>query len=52
MSEYYLRDIKQEKEIEYRKGTFFSESTVAFVRTPKTLTFFFSETENLNFGDF
>ena len=34
-----------------RKGTFLSEDTDAFVITPNTRTFFFPETENLNFGD-
>ena len=34
------------------KGTFFSESTDVFVITPNRLTFFFPETENLNFGYF
>ena len=34
------------------KGTFLSESTDVFVITPNRRTFFFPETENLNFGDF
>ena len=34
------------------KGTFLSESTDAFVITPNRLTFFFPETESLNFGHF
>ena len=33
------------------KGTFFSESTDVFVITSNRRTFFFPETENLNFGD-
>ena len=34
------------------KGTFFSEiGTDFFVITPNRRTFFFPETENLNFGD-
>ena len=33
------------------KGTFLSEDTDVFVRTPNRRTFFFPETENLNFGD-
>ena len=34
------------------KGTFLSESFDVFVITSKTRTFFFPETEILNFGDF
>ena len=34
------------------KGTFLSESTDVFVTTPNRLTFFFPETESLNFGHF
>ena len=34
------------------KGTFFSERTDFFVITPNRRTFFFPETENLNFDDF
>jgi hypothetical protein len=34
------------------KGTFLSEDTDAFVITSNRRTFFFPETENLNFGDF
>ena len=34
------------------KGTFLSENTDVFVITPNRRTFFFPETENLNFGDF
>ena len=33
------------------KGTFLSESTDVFVKTPIRRTFFFPETKNLNFGD-
>jgi hypothetical protein len=33
------------------KGTFLSEDTDAFVITSNRRTFFFPETENLNFGD-
>ena len=33
------------------KGTFLSEDTDVFVITPNKRTFFFPETENLNFGD-
>ena len=33
------------------KGTFLSESTDVFIITPNRQTFFFPETENLNFGD-
>ena len=33
------------------QGTFFSESTDVFVITLNKRTFFFPETENLNFGD-
>ena len=33
------------------KGTFLSENTDVFVITPNRRTFFFPETENLNFGD-
>ena len=33
------------------KGMFLSESTDVFVITPNRRTFFFPETENLNFGD-
>ena len=33
------------------KGTFFKESTDVFVITSNRRTFFFPETENLNFGD-
>ena len=33
------------------KGTFLSESTDVFVITSNRRTFFFPETENLNFGD-
>ena len=36
----------------FHKGTFFSESTDVFVITSNRQTFFFPETENLNFGDF
>ena len=32
------------------KGTFFAESTDVFVTIPNRRTFFFPETENLNFG--
>ena len=35
----------------FDKGTFLSESTDVFVITPNKRTFFFPETENLNFGD-
>ena len=34
------------------KGTFLSEGTDVFVISPKRLTFYFPELENLNFGDF
>ena len=34
------------------KGTFLSENTDVFVITPNRRTFFFPETENLNFGDY
>ena len=34
------------------KGTFLSEDTDVFVIPPYRQTFFFPETENLNFGDF
>ena len=34
------------------KGTFLSESTNVFVITSNRRTFFFPETENLNFDDF
>ena len=34
------------------KGDFYSEDTDAFVITSNRRTFFFLETENLNFGDF
>ena len=34
------------------KGTFLSESNDVFVIIPNRQTFFFPETENLNFGDF
>ena len=34
------------------KGTFLLESTDIFVITPNRQTFFFPETEKLNFGDF
>ena len=34
------------------KGTFLSESSDVFVITPNGLTFFFPETEHLNFEDF
>ena len=34
------------------KGTFFSESIDVFVITPNRRTFFFPETENLNFCGF
>ena len=33
------------------KGTFLSEDNYVFVKTPNRRTFFFPETENLNFGD-
>ena len=33
------------------KGTFLSEDNDVFVITPSRRTFFFPETENLNFGD-
>ena len=33
------------------EGTFFSEDTAVFVITPNRRTFFFPETEKLNFGD-
>ena len=33
------------------KATFLSEGTDFFVVTPNKRTFFFPETENLNFGD-
>ena len=33
------------------KGTFLSVSTDVFVITPNRQTFFFPETENLNFAD-
>ena len=33
------------------KGMFLSEDTDVFVITPNKRTFFFPETENLNFGD-
>ena len=33
------------------KGTFLSEDTFVFVITPNERTFFFPETQNLNFGD-
>ena len=33
------------------KGTFLSDDTDVFVITPNRQTFFFAETENLNFGD-
>ena len=33
------------------KGTFLSESTDVFVITSNRRTFYFPETENLNFGD-
>ena len=36
---------------EYCKGTFLSEDADVFVITPNRRTFFFSELENLNFGD-
>ena len=34
------------------KGTILSENTNVFVITSNRRTFFFPETENLNFGDF
>ena len=33
------------------KGTFLSEDNDVFVKTPNRQTFFFPETENLNFGN-
>jgi hypothetical protein len=33
------------------KGTFLLKDTDVFVITPNRRTFFFPETENLNFGD-
>ena len=34
------------------KGTFLSESTYVFIITLNRQTFFFTKTEDLNFGDF
>ena len=51
---YFMRnfDIHERALSSYVKVRFFSESTDAFVTTLNIRTFFFPETENLNFGDF
>ena len=44
-------EVVQDKIIPKLKGMFLSEGTDVFVITPNKRTFFFPETENLNFGD-
>ena len=46
--------ISKQKQFEIisNKSMFLSESTDVSVITPNRRTFFFPETENLNFGDF
>ena len=48
---YYTCYMRSENLLKICKGTFLSESTYLFVITPNRPTFFFPETENLNFGD-
>jgi hypothetical protein len=42
---------KARRLVDLCKGTFLSEDADVFVITPNRRTFFFPETENLNFGD-
>ena len=52
LGEFWEKDRNCNFANEYSKGTFLSESTDVFFITPNKRTFFFPETEILNFGEF